>query len=352
MSNTILNNINTILAAMGSKPYSIKKLTLDDLVNSSDYSLGIKNLVENLVEAEEDGITYFYIDKRNRLNNFLYRASSDKNMEAFLFTPGERTSEGTANVYNRLISDILPSWKNIPKRSNSIVCSNNYHTATEYLDYGKRVEGVIYLVIPPNNARIVVSPSGDIWYAFDRIKTEVKIERLDSFNDSMLVFLAFFYEFIVNKNLVDEIVTLTRSTTALLKDIMKNEVENIQKLEDIFAKQDKSAIINIFNMIDQLLSNKKLKYKLLPIYRKYADENPMPNVGNYIINRKVSNPGISILEILDELFDPDDNGFDVLNYSSFLENVWPTCEAWTDQPCIFIDADNYEFLTAIKNRFF
>ena len=110
----VLNRINLILAAMGSKPYSIKKLTLDDLVNSSDYSLGIKNLVENLVEAEEDGITYFYIDKRNRLNNFLYRASSDKNMEAFLFVPGERISQGTSNVYNRLISDILPSWRGIP----------------------------------------------------------------------------------------------------------------------------------------------------------------------------------------------------------------------------------------------
>ncbi len=346
----VLNRINLILAAMGSKPYSIKKLSLDDLINLSDYSLGIKNLVENLVEAEEDGITYFYIDKRNRLNNFLYRASSDKNMEAFLFTPGERTSEGTANVYNRLISDILPSWKNIPKRSDSVICSNNYYTAEEYLDYGKRIDGVIYLVIPPNNARIVVSPSGDIWYAFDRVSTEIRIEGLDAFNDSMLVFLAFFYEFVVNKNLANKITTV-RNASEILKDITEKEVENVQKLKDIFAKQDKSVIIKLFNTIDKLLSNKELKNKLIPLYRKYADLNPMPEVGYYMINRKVSNPNISILKILDELFNPIDNGFDVLNYSSFLKVIWPTCEVWTDQPCIFIDADNYEFLTAIKNRF-
>jgi len=254
----VLNRINLILAAMGSKPYSIKKLSLDDLINLSDYSLGIKNLVENLVEAEEDGITYFYIDKRNRLNNFLYRASSDKNMEAFLFTPGERISQGTSNVYNRLISNILPSWRGIPKRNKSIIGTNDHYVASNYQNYGERVGGKIYIVIPPNDAMLAVAAADDLWRSFAYLSSRTGLENMSDVNKSILSFLSFFYNFITDSELLNKTISMSINTDELLKHIETNESLNINKLKDIFAKQSKSVIVSIFNGIDQLLIDKKI----------------------------------------------------------------------------------------------
>ena len=60
---------------------------------------------------------------------------------------------------------------------------------------------------------------------------------------------------------------------------------------------------------------------------------------------------MTIFKILDDLFDPKKNDFKFVIYTTFISKTYSSCEVWTDRPCIFIDADNYEFLTAIKNRF-
>ncbi|GEM_PF-2145133 len=347
----VLNRINLILAAMGSKPYSIKKLSLDDLINLSDYSLGIKNLVENLVEAEEDGITYFYIDKRNRLNNFLYRASSDKNMEAFLFTPGERISQGTSNVYNRLISNILPSWRGIPKRNKSIIGTNDHYVASNYQNYGERVGGKIYIVIPPNDAMLAVAAADDLWRSFAYLSSRTGLENMSDVNKSILSFLSFFYNFITDSELLNKTISMSINTDELLKHIETNESLNINKLKDIFAKQSKSVIVSIFNGIDQLLIDKKFLITILPVYSKYLDDCQYPEIGSYIIKIKVSNNNMTILKILDDLFNPKKNGFKFVIYTTFVSKTYPSCEVWTDRPCIFIDSSDNKFLTQLYYRY-
>lgn len=351
MGNNVLTNINSILAAMGSKPYKLTSLRLDDLASLTEYSLGIKNLVDNLVRDKSRHGEYFYINTKIRSNNFLYRASSDKNMDYFIFTPGKRISEGTTNVYNLLISDILPSWKGIPKRNSSVICANSYDVAEEYIEYGSRNEGVVYVVIPPNNAIMVVSPNKDIWYAFDRVKTEVGLEGLDSFNDSMLVFLAFFYKFITDDKLLVEITDPSYNTFELLKNILREEFSIINTLKIMFAKRGKPTIMKMFNKIDQILSDTKTRDIILPLYAKYADENPLSNVGDYIIHQKSTKSNVTIVNILDRLFDPEENGFAITRYSIFLNETYPKCEVWTDQPCLFIDSNDSRSLTALKKRF-
>lgn len=93
----VISHINTILEAIGSKPYTLKELSLDELLHMNDYSAGIRNLVDNLVVTKTDFGENIQIGFNNR--SLLYRGSSDRDIPSFLFIPGERVSQGTSNIY-------------------------------------------------------------------------------------------------------------------------------------------------------------------------------------------------------------------------------------------------------------
>lgn len=351
----IISNINSLLEAVGSDWYSIKRLTINNILKMPNYSIGIEILIKNLKPygyASKSGKPiYFYLDKESAPNNILYRASSNKYDEAFLFSPGERVSQGTANVYNKLISDVLPSWKNFPRRNNSVICTNNYSIAEDYTEYSMRRGGVVYIVIPPDDAQLVISPRSDIWYAFSYIKSKTGLVSLRNINDSILKFLAFFDNFINNQDLINNIYSQTYNMTGLIQNIRDKELLNIEKYENLFTNVDESSIVAIFNRIDKLLSDKKFIINLLPIYKTYFLDEPLAAIGNYILNRKKSNVNSTIINILDNLFNPSKNGFEVVNYYSFSTKEYIDREIWVEDPCIFIEFDSKQFLTKLYYKY-
>jgi len=239
----------------------------------------------------------------------------------------------------------------MPKRNNSIIFTNGYETAVEYKGYGKRISGVIYSVIPPNDALLAISPDQDIWLGFSYLAAETGLEDLDDFNNSILMFLAFFYKFIRNKDLIDKIEASEYEAFKTLKDILSEEIFIVNKLKNIFTKPGKSLIVNMFNEIDKLLADERARNIILPIYEKYANDNPFPNTGEYIIEQKTLNPNISILSILDKLLDPEENGFALIQYALFLENTFPISEIWTDKPCVFIDINDPNLLAELYMKY-
>jgi len=348
----VLNRINLILAAMGSKPYTIKELSLEDVLHAGNYSIGIKCLIKNLrksIELKEPTFMNLLVDVHDISSGLLYRASSDKGINPFLFTPGERIAEGSSNIYTRLISGVLPSWRNFPKRNKSVICTNSFFVAADYVDYSVREKGVVYVVIPPNDAKLVVSPTKDIWIAFK------DLESLDYVEDCIATFLAFFYH-MMKENLIDitanppKIIKPSKMKSELLKSDEKKLIY-IDTIKEMFIKQDQSSILNYFSEVDKILSNRKIINTFITIYEDYADDGVLFNFGKYIFKQKMSNNNITILEILDDLFNPDNNDFELTNYSSFARKYYTTREVWTEDPCIFIDFENRKFLTELYEKY-
>ncbi len=81
-----------------------------------------------------------------------------------------RESSNTMNYYT-LINDNSPAWKKYPKRSESIICSTEYSTASDYGDE--------FVVFPFDNAKIGVCSESDYWFSFDNIEP---ITSLDDWN--------------------------------------------------------------------------------------------------------------------------------------------------------------------------
>ena len=348
----VLNRINLILAAMGSKPYTIKELSLEDVLHAGNYSIGIKCLIKNLrksVELKEPTSMNLLVDVHDISSGLLYRASSDKGINPFLFTPGERIAEGSSNIYTRLISGVLPSWRNFPKRNKSVICTNSFFVAADYVDYSVREKGVVYVVIPPNDAKLVVSPTKDIWIAFK------DLESLDYVEDCIATFLAFFYH-MMKENLIDitanppKIIKPSKMKSELLKSDEKKLIY-IDTIKEMFIKQDRSSILNYFSEVDKILSNRKIINTFIPIYEEYANDGVLFNFGKYIFKQKTSNPAISITDILDGLFDPQKNNFDLITYSSYVGKKYQECEVWTESPCIFFSSADNNFMTKLYTRY-
>jgi hypothetical protein len=106
-----------------------------------------------------------------KLGNRIYRGYNSYHLDSpFLFIQPSlhyRPSKNTNNFYTALI-DVLPSWKDWPKRSQSIVCTNSYSTAQSY--------GNPYVVLPKNQAKIAICPKNDFWVSFKNIPS------MNSFN--------------------------------------------------------------------------------------------------------------------------------------------------------------------------
>ena len=81
--------------------------------------------------------------------------------------------------------------------------------ASNYLNYGERVSGKIYIIIPPNDAVLAVAPKEDVWCSFTYLSAKTGIDNMNGVNKSILSFLSFFYNFIIDKKLMDKTVSMS-----------------------------------------------------------------------------------------------------------------------------------------------
>lgn len=212
----------------------------------------------------------------------LYRSSADSGMVA-LAKPFFRTSAGTGNEYTLLISEILPSWRNYPKRNYCIICAGNRSSAEEYQEPGRAV----YCVLPKNGASIAIAPAADMWYSFPRLR-KYGIETLDDFNRELVSFLS--------------------SASGMQKSA----------IEQIFQDSDVPAVLKLFKDIEA--DAKTLKRTSLP---KFED---------FLVSGL--NIGEPLAMLLDRLLSPDANGFSVCRISEAAE---VKTEVWTSSECLFLD---------------
>lgn len=89
-----------------------------------------------------------------------------------------RPSKNTTNHYTLLLQ-LLPSWRNMPQRNKSFVCSQSYSYANSYGDkYGNETR----LVLPVGDPLVGVVNSTDFWEGFPGLRVLDGIENMDDLN--------------------------------------------------------------------------------------------------------------------------------------------------------------------------
>ncbi len=80
------------------------------------------------------------------------------------------------NFYTILMDELLPSWKNMPKRSKSVIATNNENKAGEY--------GNVFIIYPYNGSKIGICDDADIWDGFPYLDL-TPLNELNWFLDDM-----------------------------------------------------------------------------------------------------------------------------------------------------------------------
>lgn len=198
-----------------------------------------------------------------------------------------RTSPyASTNLYNLVFSN-LPSWTSYPKRNKSLICGDK--EAVEYRDY----ELENSYVVLPFKSKIGVCSSHDIW---------------QSFNDSILYNINQFF------------------------NIFKEDVE-------FYLKEDLHD--NDWNIFIKQLETYDKKRKL--------------NASSFIREIKIPkdkwlSKKQSTLKLLNDVFNPNANGFIIYKYDGS-EELPTNKEMWTDSHSLLIKYEEWdELLNYIKSK--
>jgi len=317
---SVLRQINNILADTAkSRTGKIPE------ENKPQYTKLDRETVRQLVKSE-------YSEAYNRYIHdcYIFRGVSNREKNLIknfkILKPGLRVTAGGVkrNLYTRLLSDILPSWKDFPPRNRSFICSTSSGYALNYTGKEPKFDNV-YVVLPKNGAKIGICSTADIWTSF-KILNEHDLS-LDGFQNAFLYIIE-----LIGREL-DEIITNETKKKTTKYSRIGNILDNATKY-----KSDQSIII-ILNTLSE-----KLKIYIDEIIERLEKKHTTAaDMATSMLREMKKLNAINIIEFLDIILNPKANGFKVVNIKNFREKAIVTYrpsndgkEVWTDSECLFI----------------
>lgn len=177
-----------------------------------------------------------------------------------------RKSSNTANYYTAL-TEVLPSWKNWPKRSQSFICTTNEIQASRY--------GEHYVVIPLENQPIAVASEKDFW---DSLKTTLKMS---------LAHWNYIFGLILEEVFDDKFIGVSSSEIIpLLEKLNHILVNGSEALSDEYLNAARETVKQLFGTDNKAFRTNDFKKDTLAHLNKIFD--PMPNGNELLTNYNLS----------------------------------------------------------------
>ncbi len=210
-------------------------------------------------------------------------------------SPGTRISQNVNNLYTRLLSDILPDWKDYPKRSQSFICTNSKNLSSLY--------GNSYLIFPENGAKIGICPRADIWDSF----------RLTLNHPSIPEFVA--------------------EIRAILS------IANEKSLESINNLLVDGTVEEIMLALDRATKFLHTSIGITSIYDiRMKDE-------------FINNKNLTLLDYIQKQLDPIKNNFSLTTIEQYKLPSDSQRELWTDATCLMVKEETVPLLRRIMGGF-
>jgi len=213
----------------------------------------------------------------------------------------ERFSANTRNYYTWII-DNSPAYKDYPKRSRSLICTDDIGTARTFGD------DIAWRVIPFDGAKIGVCSSLDLWVSFPNIKKTFNDDyiSLDDFNSNLeTLYSALYGEWEEGK-------FGKRQTKGSNMGGSNNAKKFFNNLETLL---DDLSILEDENNLEELKKN-----------------HPYPHWVDIDFAKRLPK---TVKEVID-LFDPNKNGIELFDYKEWLKKDPVDREVWISHPCLLV----------------
>ena len=263
MNINVFNKINTLYAAALNQDERIKidvyrvkdRIEHESFYNQFKYAFDTYNELGSALFRGDRKLEYEY-DKEvskwareEKRRKDIERDNYDEddaivNQVVFGLTPGVRKSENTFNFYTKLFSDVLESWKDFPKRNNSIICTTSEGKASTYAG------NEAFCLFPKNDVKIAICPANDLWDSFyDSINTS-----LDDFN---VCFYSAVKAYIPEYLDTLEKAVVTYGSNDEIFEIFEALEENIKHNKQVREQLDDDVII-VKNFIEPVIDGEHL----------------------------------------------------------------------------------------------
>ena len=246
----------------------------------------------------------FKVAMENSSKNPLYRADGNLNESYYIIEPSKyrRTSMsstfdgpvGTNNFHTALI-DILPSWENWPKRSKSLIFSNDRNDVTKY---GRN----IFVVLPKNDAKIAVCPKNDFWSSFPNIKKDLYLYDIQQMNSQFT-------------NTFDVLLDKKHNWLSI-------SPEEIQHIFNEISNVDYETLVKTLASVNKSLWSKNA-YAAMEIAALFKHYN-----NNWI-------------SLFDNVLNPETNGFEMKSLKEVYNSTESDREMFTEADCIMVEEDQF-----------
>lgn len=222
--------------------------------------------------------------------------SNDEIPDIFIIDPKNSNRQSKTKDIHGVIYDILLNnldvWKKYPLRNSSVILTGDVKIAENFAKNGKGPYCKVFQVFPMYNSEIVIAPENDIWYSFRK-----GLGILGLKNDKAVL----------------------HNFNRIMEDILKSYNEEKQKLT--------------FDSIKSTLQKISKETKDTPKYLDFETD---------IVYNKLFEINSQPLETLNNIFDPELNGFKIKKFDEnfSLENT--KSEVWTDSICLLINIESVE----------
>jgi len=219
--------------------------------------------------------------------------------------------------YHALIMDSLKKWKEFPLRGKGIVAT---------ADKEKDTERQIYVVIPYNGAQLGISPKANIFNSFPFVAINLGI-KFENFNQSLNVLLNIYN----NPEGTYDLKT---------KKLTINNLQRYDETYDIFR--------HAIDVLDQQFATPDGQRLFQEIttnpYNKETEDNVIS------IMQYMNAKDIKLINVINKLFDPYENGFQLLSFENFIVGEHKDHDIWTDSQCLLVKETTFDQLTFEGNE--
>lgn len=242
-------------------------------------------------EFKPQQLTYTFID-----------VDDVENAEYLLLDPNKRELNYSGE-YHAIIMDRLKKWDEFPKRGNSIV---------SYANESKNKEGDAYVVIPLNGNKIGICGKRDILKSFPYVAINLGV-KFENFDTSLNLLLNVFNN--PEGTYEDRAKKITKENLLRYDTDYPTFRDAIDHVDASFFDEEGKVIV------DEMLANP---------FNKEA-EGDLISLVEYMSSKE-----LKLVNILDKLFDPFENGFQILSFKNFILGENKDREIWQDGKCLLV----------------
>lgn len=235
---------------------------------------------------------------------------SVEDADYLILNPSEKASSYNGK-YHEIIMDELLKWEDYPQRGKSIISYTNN-------EQDKESEGTPYIVIPQDNANVGICPKDNIEKSFNFVAINLGI-KFAHFDKALNLLLNIFnnpegtYEEPTKKLTQENLLTYDADY-----ETFRKALDTVD--ENFFTDEGKT----LSNDISVEPYNKETEDSVISImqYMKAKD--------------------LKLIEVINKLFDPKENGFKVIPFNKFIIGENKNKEVWIDKPCILVKESSFE----------